>query len=72
MTRVFLALVVGAAVLMIGAGLLLPSPSLLAAGIALMLGLGFGMAMRRKSAERRSHPETSEQTPFTRNCLTLR
>jgi len=58
MSRVLLALVIGAAVLMIGAGLLVPSPSLLAAGIALILGLGFGMVVR--SAERRSHPETAD------------
>jgi two-component system phosphate regulon sensor histidine kinase PhoR len=59
MTRVILALFVAAAVVMVGAGLLLPSQLLLASGLALMLGLGIGMFMRSKTSERRSESESS-------------
>jgi PAS domain-containing protein len=59
MTRVILALVFGAAVVMLGAGLLLPSQCLLAAGVALMLGLGVRHGDATQKRERRSVPETS-------------
>jgi two-component system, OmpR family, phosphate regulon sensor histidine kinase PhoR len=52
MTRVLLALFIGAAVVMFGAGLLLPSQLLLASAVALILGLGAGMIIRRRGAER--------------------
>src|SRR5262249_36891301 len=52
MTRVIPALFVGAALVMFVAGLLLPSQLLLASGVALMLGLGAGMIMRRRGGER--------------------
>lgn len=64
MTRVILALSVGAAVVMLGAGLLLPSQLLFASGLALMLGLGAGMFIRRTTRERSSGAETSETQPL--------
>ena len=60
MTRVLLALFIGAAAVMFGAGLLLPSQLLLASGIALMLGLAVGIFMRRKPRDRGSEPESSD------------
>jgi len=60
MTRVILALFIGAAVVMFAAGLLLPSELLLASSVALMLGLGVGMIMRRRGAERGSQAESSD------------
>lgn len=60
MTRVILALFIGTAVVMLGAGWLLPSPLFLAFGVALMLGLGVGMIMRRRPRERGSEPDTSD------------
>ncbi len=60
MTRVILALFIGAALVMFGLGLLLPSPLLLGSGVALMLGLGIGMTIRRKGTARVSRLETSD------------
>ena len=59
MTRVILALFIGAAVVMSAAGLLLPSQLLLASGVALMLGLGAGMIIR-SGAKRRSPADSSD------------
>src|ERR1043165_9001612 len=59
MTRVILALFIGAAVVMSAAGLLLPSKLLLASGVALMLGLGAGMIIR-SGAKRRSPADSSD------------
>src|SRR5262245_53852950 len=58
MIRLLLALFIGAAIVMLGAGLLLPSQLLLASSVALILGLGVGMFMRRKT-EQRSKSESS-------------
>jgi two-component system phosphate regulon sensor histidine kinase PhoR len=60
MTRVILALFVGASVVMFAAGLLVPSQLLLASGVALILGLGVGMFMRRTPSNRQSEANTSE------------
>ena len=60
MTRVILALFIGTAVVMSAAGLLLPSQLLLVSGVALMLGLGVGIIMRRRGAERGPQPESSD------------
>jgi two-component system phosphate regulon sensor histidine kinase PhoR len=60
MTRVILALFFGAAAVLLGSGLLLSSQALLVSGIALTLGLGVGMALRRKGTERGSRSETSD------------
>jgi len=60
MTRVILALFIGAAAVMLGAGLLLPSQLLLVSGVALMLGLGVGFGMRRKAGARLSEPQISD------------
>ncbi len=59
MTRVFLALFIGAAVVMLGAGLLLPSQLLLVSGVALILGMGVGILLQRNSPERGSEPDAS-------------
>lgn len=64
MTRVILALFVGAAVVTLGAGLLLPSQLLFASGLALMLGVGVGLLMRRTTRERNSRAETSDPQPL--------
>jgi two-component system, OmpR family, phosphate regulon sensor histidine kinase PhoR len=60
MTRVILALFIGGALVMFGVGLLLPSQLLLVSGVALMLGLGIGMIIRRKGTARVSQLETSD------------
>lgn len=60
MTRVILALFIGAAAVMLGAGWLLPSQLLLVSGVALMLGLGVGFGMRRKAGARLSEPQISD------------
>jgi two-component system phosphate regulon sensor histidine kinase PhoR len=59
MIRLLLALFVGAAMVMVGAGLLLPSQLLLVSGVALMLGLSAGVFMRSKSREGPSEPASS-------------
>jgi two-component system phosphate regulon sensor histidine kinase PhoR len=59
MTRVILALCFGAAVVMLGGGLLLPSQLLLGAGVALILGLGVGLVIPRKDGRQGSAPENS-------------
>jgi len=64
MTRVILALFVGAALVMLGAGLLLRSQVLFASGLALMLGVGVGLLMRRTTRERNSRAETSDPQPL--------
>ncbi|HEV8141034.1 MAG TPA: ATP-binding protein [Pyrinomonadaceae bacterium] len=64
MTRVILALFVGAAVVMLAAGLLLRSQLFFASGLALMLGLAAGMIMRRTTGERSAGAETSETQPL--------
>jgi len=64
MTRVILALFVGAALVMLGAGLLLRSQLLFASGLALMLGVGVGLLMRRTTRERNSRAETSDPQPL--------
>ena len=64
MTRVILALFVGAAVVMLGAGLLLRSQLLFASGLALILGVGVGLLMRRTTRERNSRAETSDPQPL--------
>jgi two-component system phosphate regulon sensor histidine kinase PhoR len=60
MTRIILGLFFGAAMVMVGAGLLLSSQWLLASGVALVLGLGVGLGMRRKSSARRSESQISD------------
>jgi len=64
MTRVILALFVGAAVVMLGAGLLLRSQLLFASGLALILGVGVGLLMRRTTRQRNSRAETSDPQPL--------
>ena len=64
MTRVILALFVGAALVMLAAGLLLRSQLLFASGLALMLGVGVGLLMRRTTRERNSRAETSDPQPL--------
>jgi two-component system phosphate regulon sensor histidine kinase PhoR len=64
MTRVILALFAGAAAVMLAAGLLLRSQLLFASGLALMLGLGAGMFIRRTTRGRSSAAETSETQPL--------
>jgi len=68
MTRVFLVLCIGAAVVMSGTGLLLPSQLLLVSGIALMLGIGVGIVVQRKSREWGSEPDASD-TPTLHPAL---
>jgi len=69
MTRVILALFVGAAVVMLGAGLLLRSQLLFASGLALILGVGVGLLMRRTTRERNSRAETSDPQPLHSQLL---
>jgi len=64
MTRVILALFAGAAAVMLAAGLLLRSQLFFASGLALMLGLGAGMFIRRTTRGRSSAAETSETQPL--------
>ena len=60
MTRIILALFAVAAVVMVGAGVLLRSQLLVISGLALMLGLGAGMFIRGTKPRRSSSAETSE------------